>query len=128
MNLKSIVDNQSKQFIVGLVTFALLMLVLDLKPAIIAMIGVAFLNEMISAIQKRTWMFNSLDIVFTLREQEYILDNGFVTIGKNLAESMAHLFADYVDASDFDDETRSSAKAMRSIFNEWRANLYDDDF
>jgi hypothetical protein len=66
MNLKSIVDNQSKQFIVGLVTFALLMLVLDLKPAIIAMIGVAFLNEMISAIQKRTWMFNSLDIVFTL--------------------------------------------------------------
>jgi hypothetical protein len=72
--------------------------------------------------------YNENEQVLRICEQEYILDNGFVTIGKNLAESMAHLFADYVDASDFDDETRSSAKAMRSIFNEWRANLYDDDF
>jgi hypothetical protein len=66
MTLKSIADNQATQFIIGLVTFALLLLVFDLKPAIIAMLCVAFINEMISAVKQRTWMFNSLDIVFTL--------------------------------------------------------------
>lgn len=66
MNLKSIADNQAKQFIIGLVTFALLLLIFDLKPAIIAMIAVSLLTEIINAVKGRTWMFNSLDIVFTL--------------------------------------------------------------
>jgi hypothetical protein len=56
------------------------------------------------------------------------LDDGFITIGSNLSESMAHLFADYVDGVELDDETRASTKAMRSVFNEWRANMYDDDY
>jgi hypothetical protein len=66
MNLRSIADNQAKQFIIGLITFTLLLLVFDLKPAIIAMIAVSLLTEIINAVKGRTWMFNSLDIVFTL--------------------------------------------------------------
>jgi hypothetical protein len=72
--------------------------------------------------------YNTTEQVLRICEQEYILDDGFTTIGAHLSESMAHLFADYVDAGEFDDEIRSSVKAMRSLFNEWRANLYDDDF
>lgn len=66
MNLRSIADNQAKQFVIGLVTFAILLLIFDLKPAIIAMISVSLLTEIINAVKGRTWMFNSLDIVFTL--------------------------------------------------------------
>lgn len=72
--------------------------------------------------------YNPTDQVLRICEQGYILDDGFTTIGAHLSESMAHLFADYVDAGEFDDETRSSVKAMRSLFNDWRANLYDDDY
>jgi hypothetical protein len=72
--------------------------------------------------------YNPTEQVLRICEQAYILDDGFTTIGAHLSESMAHLFADYVDANDFEDETRSSAKAMRSIFNEWRANIFDDEF
>lgn len=72
--------------------------------------------------------YNPTDQVLRICEQAYILDDGFTTIGAHLSESMAHLFADYVDAGEFDDEIRSSVKAMRSLFNDWRANLYDDDF
>jgi hypothetical protein len=66
MKLQPIASEQGKQYIIGLITFALLMLVFELKPAIIAMLAVAFLHELLTAIRNRTWMFNSLDIVFTL--------------------------------------------------------------
>lgn len=72
--------------------------------------------------------YHAIEKVLRICEQEYILDDGFVTIGAHLSESMAHLFADYIDAGEFDDAIRSSVKAMRSVFNDWRANLYDDDF
>ena len=66
MKLQTIASEQAKQYVIGLITFALLMLVFELKPAIIAMLAVALLNELVNAIRNRTWMFNSLDIVFTL--------------------------------------------------------------
>lgn len=66
MNLRTIASEQGKQYIIGLITFSLLMLVFELKPAIIAMLAVSMLNELINAIRNRTWMFNSLDIVFNL--------------------------------------------------------------
>jgi chromate transport protein ChrA len=65
MNLRTIASEQSKQYIIGVITFALLMLIFEIKPAIIAMLAVALLNELVNAIRNRTWMFNSLDIVFT---------------------------------------------------------------
>ena len=72
--------------------------------------------------------YNPIDKVLRICAQEYVLDAGFITIAAQLSESMAHLFADYVDGVELDDETRASTKAMRSVFNEWRANMYDDDY
>lgn len=66
MNLSSIVNNQAKQFIIGVLTFALLMVALPIKASIIAMLAVSLLTEIVGAVKNRTWMFNSLDIVFTL--------------------------------------------------------------
>jgi hypothetical protein len=59
---------------------------------------------------------------------EYIIDDGFVTIASHLSESMAHLFVDYADSHQLDADIYASAKVMRSHFNEWRANIFDDDF
>jgi hypothetical protein len=43
-----------------------LMLVLELRPAIISMLVVSILIELFEAVKKRTIMFNSLSILLTL--------------------------------------------------------------
>ena len=72
--------------------------------------------------------YNPIEKVLRICAQEYILDEGFITIGSHLSESIAHLFADYVDGVELDDSVRASTKEMRSVFNEWRANIFDDDY
>lgn len=66
MNLSDAIKGKAKQFVIGLVVFALLMLVLELRPAIISMLVVSILIELIEAVKKRTIMFNSLSILLTL--------------------------------------------------------------
>lgn len=66
MSLRTIATEQGKQYIIGLIMFTLLMLVFELKPAIIAMLAMSLLTEIINAVKNRTWLFNSLHIVFTL--------------------------------------------------------------
>jgi hypothetical protein len=66
MNLSDAIKGKAKQFVIGLVVFALLMLVLELRPAMIAMLAVSILIELFEAVKKRTIMFNSLSILLTL--------------------------------------------------------------
>ena len=66
MNLSDAIKGKAKQFIIGLVVFALLMLVLELRPAMITMLAVSISIELFEAIKKRTFMFNSLSILLTL--------------------------------------------------------------
>jgi hypothetical protein len=66
MNLSDAIKGKAKQFVIGLVVFALLMLVLELRPAIISMLVVSILIELFEAVKKRTIMFNSLSILLTL--------------------------------------------------------------
>jgi hypothetical protein len=66
MNLSDAIKGKAKQFVIGLVVFAILMLVLELRPAIISMLVVSILIELFEAVKKRTIMFNSLSILLTL--------------------------------------------------------------
>jgi hypothetical protein len=72
--------------------------------------------------------YNPTNRCLRICEEGYILDDGFTTIAKRLSESTAHLFTDYVDASEIDDEVFDSVKSMRSFFNEWRDFIYNDDY
>ena len=46
MNLSDAIKGKAKQFVIGLVVFALLMLVLELRPAMIAMLAVSISIEL----------------------------------------------------------------------------------
>lgn len=72
--------------------------------------------------------YHAEDRCLRICTMEYIIDDGFVIIGSHLSETMAHLFVDYADSHQLDADIYASAKSMKSHFNEWRANLYDDDF
>jgi hypothetical protein len=66
MTFKTIIEEQYKHFIIGILTFALLMLVLPIRPAMLAMVAVSILTELLTSLRHRTWMFNSLGILATI--------------------------------------------------------------
>jgi hypothetical protein len=72
--------------------------------------------------------YNASERCLRICHQEFDLEDGFITIGSHLSETMAHLFVDYADSTSLDDDIYASAKNMRFCFLDWRANLYDDDF